>query len=582
MNHPSCIRRCLIPAVLFTLALFTGCAPDPGSSTDSVASSTTASHLTPVSFSGSTTRANVTITGLSNQSVYLVKVNNSASTASASQTGYASPSYSALDADIDEATAVDPSASLVSGQFGPITRYDFAAARDFNAKVPAISRSAARDTATTKGTEKFVSETPATMSAGTTTISYYIQKADNSWSLVTATLRGHSTYANVWVVSDSYNAVSPSTTDGKITQVQAQTIADTFKKIYPVETNVIGREFGGADGSGGRDGDTAVNILIYDISEDGTKPLTSGGIVGYFWSKDYFTDTELANAGYPDYRSNKAEIFYIDSYFADAEPGVMYSTLCHEFQHMVNFNNKFVQNNVQSDTWYDEMLSMTVEDMMSSYLSQSDWLGSEYSALSDGPILNRMLYFDNGFYVSGVNDWIYYDSNYTYMFSYASAYAFGAYLARNYGGAPLVAAMEANSFVDTDSVSAALASVGAGETTFSAAFQRYGEALVFSSSAYSDKTVPSSINTFDRTSTTTVNGTSYTFPAFDIWNLPYTYNGTTTVYSPYYYGVNKIFDLRPYGMSLHSAPSWQNVTGSFTISLSKPTDTDVSFYLMVR
>ena len=116
--------------------------------------------------------------------------------------------------------------------------------------------------------------------------------------------------------------------------------------------------------------DTAVNILIYDISGDGSAPLSSSGIVGYFWAKDWYTDPDLVKAGYPDYHSNNAEIFYIDSYFADDEPGIMYSTLCHEFQHMVNFNNKSVNNNKPADTWYDEMLSMTVEDMMSSYLAQ--------------------------------------------------------------------------------------------------------------------------------------------------------------------------------------------------------------------
>ena len=181
--------------------------------------------------------------------------------------------------------------------------------------------------------------------------------------------------------------------------------------------------------------------------------------------------------------------------------------------------------------------------------------------------------------------------------SYSGAYAFGAYLARNYGGASLIAAMEANSSIDTSSISAALASVGASETSFSAAFQRYAEALVFSSSAYSDKTVPTSYNTYDRTSTTSYTGSmgtySYTFPAFDIWNLSTTYKGVTYTVSPasytdgskataLYVSAFNWLDLRPYGMSLHSTSAWQNVTGSLTVSLVKPGDSNVSFYLMVR
>lgn len=562
-----------------------------------VTSTTTASRLSQVSFSGSAIWATVTISGLSNQSIYLVKVNNSDSEAAASQTGNAleTPSRDA-DAVTDEATVVDPSASPVSGQFGPIRRYDFAGARKFNANPPAISRSAARGaTSAAPGSDKYKADDVGTAKwTGINVVTNDNEPSNYKWTTIDATLQAVGTYANIWV-ADSYFSTSNSSSDGKITRDQAKKIAGIFDKIYPVETNVIGHEYGYGT-TGGRDNDNRVNILIYDIAFDlADDPVAKGGIVGYFWGKDYYTDPELASIGYTGYKTNYSEIFYIDSQFADEAPGIMYSTLCHEFQHMVNFNNKFVKTGSVSDIWYDEMLSMTVEDMMSSYLE--DWLGSDYSALSDGPILNRMTFFDGGFFVSGVTDWLslYYDGKYTTMFSYASAYAFGAYLARNYGGAPLIAAMEANSSVNMDSVSAALASVGASATTFSAAFQRYGEALVFSSSAYSDKTVPSSFNTFDRASTTTVGSYSYTFPAFDIWNLSYTDSdgitwrvspasqiGNETIITYYGVGFGKQIDLRPYGMSLHSRSSWQNVTGSLTVTLSKPTDSDVSLYLMVR
>ena len=172
MNHLRFALCRLTPAVLLTLILFTGCLFDQSSSANSVSSSTTASKLTPVSFSGSTTQANVTITGLSRQSVYLVKVNNSSSVVDANQTGYAYTSSSALTADTEaaEPTMVDPSANLVSGQFGSIKRYDFAGARNFNANPPAISRSAARDTTTTTGSELYKDK--ALDGSVTTPISY--------------------------------------------------------------------------------------------------------------------------------------------------------------------------------------------------------------------------------------------------------------------------------------------------------------------------------------------------------------------------------------------------------------------------
>jgi hypothetical protein len=578
-------RGAIVRGVFFTLAVAAalsanGCAvATSNSSSSSSTDISSSSSITKVSFGDSTSTATVTLTGLSAQSVYLVKVNNSATEVPSSKTGYANLLSSGTSKDVasdDGASDVAASSNAVSGKFGSVTRHDFGGARTFDANPPAIPASAARSTAAT-GSKLY-----STSDVNSTSKTFNVVTDENAsaytWTTVSATLRAISDYANVWVASDYYDSSATSSSDGKITSDQAQKIADTFAKIYPVETNVLGHEYGYSDGSGGRDGDLRVNILVYDIGFDtADDPVTNGGIVGYFWGKDYYTTDYLTSLGY-SYKSNYSEIFYVDSLFADEEPGIMYSTLVHEFQHMINWNGKYVTNGKSSDSWYDEMLSMSAEDMMSSHLET--WLGDEYDALSDGPITIRMAYFDNGFYATGVTDW--FTSSSLVYYSYGSAYAFGAYLTRNYGGAAMLQALEANSSTGVDSVSAALASLGCSETTFSAAFQRYCEALVYSSSAYSDDTVPSSINTFDRAVTDTVGDYGYTFPAFDIWYLSYTYKGTTTVYSPSYYSAAERITLRPYGMSLHSASAWQSVTGSLSITLYKPTDSNVSLYLMVR
>jgi hypothetical protein len=97
-----------------------------------------------------------------------------------------------------------------------------------------------------------------------------------------------------------------------------------------------------------------------DISADYASAQESG-VLGYFWSKDEAPADSFGGGYMPGSSgtySNGAELFYIDAYFADKYPNEIKSTLIHEFQHMINHNQKYVMRGISSDTWFDEMLSL--------------------------------------------------------------------------------------------------------------------------------------------------------------------------------------------------------------------------------
>ena len=105
-------------------------------------------------------------------------------------------------------------------------------------------------------------------------------------------------------------------------------------------------------------------------------------------------------------------MFYLDAFLTNKMSEMAYSTLAHEFQHMINHYNKtlLAYNTESTQTWFTEMLSMLCEDMLQSYLGISD---------NNSPI-NRMQNFNTEYYQHGITEW---QNTQT---SYANIYAFGA------------------------------------------------------------------------------------------------------------------------------------------------------------
>ena len=251
-------------------------------------------------------------------------------------------------------------------------------------------------------------------------------------------------HCNVWCVEkDSAYMMKNPLSSYVFTQVR-----EKFDEIYPVQIQIFGdNKFSSSNWSNLlQKYDGKVNILIYDIANDACESQT-GGVYGFFHALDFYTDSKSSN-------SNKTECINVDSFFFNNDPEGSFQTLFHEFQHLENFVNKVVLSSKKHSvsTWYNEMLSMLSEDIF------TDLLGI---ALENAPA-NRLNFF-NAYYPLGFYQWRsgsdYFPSGDVYI-SYANSYAFGAYLLRNFGGIKLIKEICQNDFVDEESITKALKSLG--------------------------------------------------------------------------------------------------------------------------
>ena len=376
------------------------------------------------------------------------------------------------------------------------------------------------------------------------TRNFFVETSLNSGSFEQkqATLRAAGTHGNIWVMDENY---STSPGGERISSAQANALAENFDIIYPLATNLLGFEYGGGPGGdGGRDGDPKIQILVYSIGSN---------VLGYFWAKDWYE-------GYPG--GNNAEILYIDAGYVNEEIDLIYSTLAHELQHMIHWNEKQVKRIglygiPDSPTWYNEMFSMMTEDILGSLI---------FAQNPAYMVKQRMPGFLASYYQEGIAEWGGASA------SYATKYMFGAYLLRNYGGAELVKRLMSNDTVGIDSITSALHEFSAG-LNFEQVLSRYSEAMIFSGPY-----APQGVVSFEKAHTDIINGITYTVHGFDIWDMQ---RASSTEKGPV------ILDLlprtlRPRSVSVHSVPQWKYKTGSYSITVERPNNPDVELYLMVR
>ncbi|MBR1721099.1 MAG: hypothetical protein IJ727_01225, partial [Treponema sp.] len=302
-----------------------------------------------------------------------------------------------------------------------------------------------------------------------TQLSYEIMKTKKSLSVVTegalesesyekkeALLYAFNDVCNVWVVRDDTYIDS----DDKRLEV-ARKFADVFESLYPVIRNVYGKESDKIYGSYSSKSDefslremaafcdtgTKINIVLYDLFGDGE----DGDVLGFFNPADYFPSAEsLSTMTSYSYRksdsrvySNEGKYFYMDSYFAINELSMIISTLAHEFQHMVLFGVKTMKG-ISVDTSMNEMLSMLCEDMIQSFLTKKGYEISD----KDSP-KGRLPQFMCCYFLEGIRN---YNSDDNTALCYANAYAFGAWLCRQWGGAALIKEMMSNGKSDNECI----------------------------------------------------------------------------------------------------------------------------------
>ena len=200
--------------------------------------------------------------------------------------------------------------------------------------------------------------------------------------------------------------------------------------------------------------DTKLEVLVYDLFGDYNADQDSGTF-GFFNDGDFWLQEVNPN-------SNEAEVIHLDSHFLTEAPEAVMSTAVHEFQHLLNFCNK-----TQSyDVWYTEMLSMCAEDVFQKTLNIEEL---------DSPKNRFVLSFSSPW--KGFLTWPEASDSNVY-YAYANAYAFGAFLMRNYGGVRLIHEIATNKYVNEESITKALQTLGY-YTDFSSVLRTFGMVYIF-------------------------------------------------------------------------------------------------------
>ena len=364
---------------------------------------------------------------------------------------------------------------------------------------------------------------------------------------------------NIWVSDDSFGSGC-----GKskcVTQTMVDQLSDTFLKtdldndIYDWVTNIYEEEWGSNAEAKYEElipADNEITILLTDIDGDNSP---TGGVIGFFWSKDNLDKTTISG-------SNERIMFYADAImFANGEgiwdiddfwPKEMVSTLAHEFQHMIHFYQKTIllldANSEGTDVWINEMLSETTEDLIATKIKHIGSRGIEYTDGSDGPTDNT-----NGRYpLYNANNTLSLTAWNNQLADYSKVNAFGAYLIRNYGGAKLLHDIMHNAYTDEQAVvNAVNKSIEGSGKTFDNLLSGWGTAVLLSN-IESPENLPT-YNTGWFTDTTYENST-YEMGSINFFNynpLPtiHTTAGIVSAQGNYYY---KIGD---------------NLTGDITIDL---------------
>jgi len=295
---------------------------------------------------------------------------------------------------------------------------------------------------------------------------------------------------NIWVADDSWSGAGCDRANC-VEQSQVEVLADRFlavgadNDIYDWVTGIYGQEWGNHGYSSLIADDGNISILLFDIEGDNS---TLGGALGYFHSRNCFRAST-----YPT--SNERLMFALDSVlFATAEGGSwnatdrwpqrLLSTLAHEFQHMIHFYQKQVVQAGASTTWLNEMSSMVTQDLVETRMQVDGprglpWSdGSAGASGNSGGRLPRFVAYDYlplAHWFRGSTS-----GEDNVLNSYAVNYAFGAYLARNFGGAAFFRDLVRNPHGGVEAIDAALAAGGFVGEDFASVLQKWGAAALLS------------------------------------------------------------------------------------------------------
>jgi hypothetical protein len=161
-------------------------------------------------------------------------------------------------------------------------------------------------------------------------------------------------------------------------------------------------------------GDGRIAIFLFDILDGYDGATKTSYIGGYFSESDLYPSNWLQNPN-----SNEMDILYIDTFPSMHDPITdpvdvtdVFSTIAHEFQHLVNHNrNVLVEKGVRMDTWLNEAFSMAAEHIYNGVQKERIRDYNLSNSIIDG---HSLLYWG--------------DNNGDTISNYALSYLFGQYL----------------------------------------------------------------------------------------------------------------------------------------------------------
>ena len=216
---------------------------------------------------------------------------------------------------------------------------------------------------------------------------------------------------------------------GMMTELEAKQVAAEFdSRIYPQVHRWIGTEW-----KPGLDRDTRVTLLMHDVGEN-----ESGRDFG-----GYFSSTDQRPT---DHNSNRREIVFMDIFqFKERSRFTFYSSLAHEFAHLVNW----YQNGGTSDErWLEEGMASFVE-----------WAiyGNIHNIFVDGYLKEPSVSL-----ISANTADVYYGATFTLLL----------YLFENYGGQDFIRELAGQDLLGTRGINATFAALGR-STHFADVFQNW-------------------------------------------------------------------------------------------------------------
>lgn len=290
---------------------------------------------------------------------------------------------------------------------------------------------------------------------------------------VNAALKTEGNHCYVWYANNNPLADSKLQKSLRENKTSFQTLAEKFDAMYDLETCLIGpkKMLYNYDQIITTSETDKVNILVFDIYADHTDNQ-QGGTYGYFAGNDYYKKNI-------NEFSNECEMIYVDSAFFATNPEGIYSTLTHEFQHLLHFVNKNLNMSLSSESWFTEMMSLGTELALQNKRNASE---ENSVGRSRAPLFNSGYNF--GFELWGTKDLTY---------DYSNATIFINFLMTNFGGINLLQEIAHNEYVNEAAITQALQKLGYQET-FDTVMMKMGQMIV---NSY-DSTVSSSDLTINR------------------------------------------------------------------------------------